>query len=817
MSDLKLYKGINNIDDDLIEEADRKQKPIVHHCYAIAASAAAIFIAAGATGIFHTGCPDRDHSVYNNNVISDNSVTTASAIPEKSSLTSTQTTAASANKTAASEKPSVSYSKTNTILTTVASVSTEPAATTVNLDSSDPKNYDFEYEGSIIMKKYAALLSSLLILSNGTAAHAQQPTYMPKNEDIQFAERAKDFIEKYDLDLDLNCDGKFDIFDLYAFYRAETSSRPRQIVGTTVGTIPDYIMEKYNDIPKVYTVEETNDKFEYTLDTTMLTEYYLTYYNDLKLDYYEPEFYIANCPDDYQDDFPYDFIRQDDKSWSMWDFQKTMYIKQESDGSYRFYNEDDAKAALKNMDSYHTSYAMRYMKNLKVSPIHEFISKLRFSSHYTSADYPLMKEFVENGYADTDINSDGVFDFEDIIKIAIFAGIHIDCERETFIDQLFYPESNEFSSHYGSEYYPHIITEDEWNKAFTFCDTAANYFYTSSPTILTYLTQYYLTYNEVDPKYFDPMYYEERNIAHYNVYSCPQMFFGYLGDYKAFSEKYGPNATGNNERSPEEIKRFDFTKDEIDAAFPVYYKKVKTGVLPKPDINLDGKIDVADYNILYNLNYEICIPYSNDTIATMIRNHPELNFVIGISQETRDNFNTNFDFNNNGISGDSLEIDCMMMYILNELSSQYEDENIMNKAIDNFYVEHPELQFYEIFNEKLEEFHKKRNTTLTDPEATDAPANILDSVQVLKSYSSFPKVNMLKTLTGDANCDGTVDLADSIIIMQSLANPSKYGINGSNGSHITDEGCLRADIDGDGVTNMDALTIQKYLLGLCSI
>ena len=31
MNDLKLYNGINNIDDDLIEEADRKQKPVIHH------------------------------------------------------------------------------------------------------------------------------------------------------------------------------------------------------------------------------------------------------------------------------------------------------------------------------------------------------------------------------------------------------------------------------------------------------------------------------------------------------------------------------------------------------------------------------------------------------------------------------------------------------------------------------------------------------------------------------------------------------------------------------------------------------------------
>ena len=74
-----------------------------------------------------------------------------------------------------------------------------------------------------------------------------------------------------------------------------------------------------------------------------------------------------------------------------------------------------------------------------------------------------------------------------------------------------------------------------------------------------------------------------------------------------------------------------------------------------------------------------------------------------------------------------------------------------------------------------------------------------------------------KRRDGDVNGDGTVDLSDAVLIMQSLANPTKYGLNGSDDKHITEEGYLRADVDGEGVTNMDALTIQRYLLGLCSI
>ena len=66
---------------------------------------------------------------------------------------------------------------------------------------------------------------------------------------------------------------------------------------------------------------------------------------------------------------------------------------------------------------------------------------------------------------------------------------------------------------------------------------------------------------------------------------------------------------------------------------------------------------------------------------------------------------------------------------------------------------------------------------------------------------------------GDANCDGGVDLADVVLIMQSLANPNKYGLNGTEKSHITEFGLSNADVNmQSGVTTEDALCIQQYLL-----
>lgn len=61
---------------------------------------------------------------------------------------------------------------------------------------------------------------------------------------------------------------------------------------------------------------------------------------------------------------------------------------------------------------------------------------------------------------------------------------------------------------------------------------------------------------------------------------------------------------------------------------------------------------------------------------------------------------------------------------------------------------------------------------------------------------------------GDSNCDGEVNLADAVLIMQFLANPSKY--------QITGQGKRNGDVNmsGDGITSSDAFAIQKFVLKL---
>ena len=79
----------------------------------------------------------------------------------------------------------------------------------------------------------------------------------------------------------------------------------------------------------------------------------------------------------------------------------------------------------------------------------------------------------------------------------------------------------------------------------------------------------------------------------------------------------------------------------------------------------------------------------------------------------------------------------------------------------------------------------------------------------------YPATDPSVTVYGDSNNDGVVELADAILIMQQMANPDKYALNGSSQYCITEQGMINGDVyePGSGLTGNDALTIQEYLLG----
>ena len=65
-------------------------------------------------------------------------------------------------------------------------------------------------------------------------------------------------------------------------------------------------------------------------------------------------------------------------------------------------------------------------------------------------------------------------------------------------------------------------------------------------------------------------------------------------------------------------------------------------------------------------------------------------------------------------------------------------------------------------------------------------------------------IDLFNSVKGDANCDGKATVADSVAILQSIANADKYALSA--------QGKFNGDISGDydGLTAADARTIQEW-------
>ena len=90
---------------------------------------------------------------------------------------------------------------------------------------------------------------------------------------------------------------------------------------------------------------------------------------------------------------------------------------------------------------------------------------------------------------------------------------------------------------------------------------------------------------------------------------------------------------------------------------------------------------------------------------------------------------------------------------------------------------------------------------------------VLAAAMPAASYAA-ETTGAVRKLYGDANCDGYVNIADAVLVMQVSTNPDKYA-QGKSEVSISAAGERNADVDGKaGLTNSDALLIQKHKLGL---
>ena len=103
-------------------------------------------------------------------------------------------------------------------------------------------------------------------------------------------------------------------------------------------------------------------------------------------------------------------------------------------------------------------------------------------------------------------------------------------------------------------------------------------------------------------------------------------------------------------------------------------------------------------------------------------------------------------------------------------------------------------------------------TTTTQP-VTTTTQPVTTTTQPVTTTTQ-PDISVTKW--GDTNLSGEVELGDAVLILQAISNPEKYGINGTDDTHITAQGMINGDVDqnGNGLTAKDALSIQKYIAKL---
>ncbi|MBQ3948447.1 MAG: cellulase family glycosylhydrolase, partial [Ruminococcus sp.] len=82
-----------------------------------------------------------------------------------------------------------------------------------------------------------------------------------------------------------------------------------------------------------------------------------------------------------------------------------------------------------------------------------------------------------------------------------------------------------------------------------------------------------------------------------------------------------------------------------------------------------------------------------------------------------------------------------------------------------------------------------------------------------------PTTGSKVTLYGDSNCSGDVKMNDAVLVMQLLANGDAYDVGGTDKNAITETGRANADCydPGSGITNMDAVAIQKKLINTAEL
>lgn len=387
---------------------------------------------------------------------------------------------------------------------------------------------------------------------------------------------------------------------------------------------------------------------------------------------------------------------------------------------------------------------------------YNFISRLGGCVKQYHAYYKILEDLTDRGDFNPDMNGDGKFDILDVCDFYIYQYILTDRDgnRSNLDESHLTPEAMEQIDRLLT--IPRYAEEANKDVHCVLINDLIAYCFSQSPYSAQMLNSEY--FNMYRPGYD----FETLSWFIYQYASIRELDMdSYFIDYDLLNKYCDRNSD-----------EFKFVEDS------------------HPDVNMDGVIDYYDYfdTLIYFddiLNDTSC----EDSI---------------LPDEVWHNIAENCDYSENGTSGDIYDLTIVQIYVLINAPDISQNFNSYFQAYVNKLSEGSEK------NVDLDHYNGESITYNYNKTMALLAENPEKSTEDEKNDYLDPSAER----SGDANCDGTLNMSDAVLIMQVNSNPDRFGLNGSDPTHITEKGLYNADIycTGDGVTNADALEIQNILL-----